>query len=52
MIIAVTRRTSLTPAGAWTGASFNHSETDAMWTEDVRRNFSGEIMVGRDLMTI
>ncbi len=28
------------------------SITDAMWTEDVRKNFSGEIVVGRDLMTI
>jgi ribonuclease BN (tRNA processing enzyme) len=28
------------------------SITDAMWTEDVRRNFAGEIVVGRDLMTI
>jgi ribonuclease BN (tRNA processing enzyme) len=26
--------------------------TDAMWVEDVRKNFSGEIVVGRDLMTI
>jgi len=28
------------------------SITDAMWSEGVRRNFSGEIVVGRDLMTI
>jgi ribonuclease BN (tRNA processing enzyme) len=28
------------------------SITDAMWTEDIRKNFSGEIVVGRDLMTI
>ena len=28
------------------------SITEAMWTEDVRKNFSGEIVVGRDLMTI
>jgi ribonuclease BN (tRNA processing enzyme) len=28
------------------------SITDAMWVEDVRKNFSGEIVVGRDLMTI
>jgi ribonuclease BN (tRNA processing enzyme) len=28
------------------------SITDAMWTEDVRKNFLGEIVVGRDLMTI
>jgi ribonuclease BN (tRNA processing enzyme) len=28
------------------------SITDAVWTEDVRKNFSGEIVVGRDLMTI
>jgi ribonuclease BN (tRNA processing enzyme) len=28
------------------------SITDAMWIEDVRKNFSGEIVVGRDLMTI
>jgi ribonuclease BN (tRNA processing enzyme) len=28
------------------------SITDAMWTEDVRKNFSGAIVVGRDLMTI
>jgi ribonuclease BN (tRNA processing enzyme) len=28
------------------------SITDAMWTEGVRKNFSGEIVVGRDLMTI
>jgi ribonuclease BN (tRNA processing enzyme) len=28
------------------------SITDAMWTEDVRKNFQGEIIVGRDLMTI
>jgi ribonuclease BN (tRNA processing enzyme) len=28
------------------------SITDAMWTEDVRKNFLGEIIVGRDLMTI
>jgi ribonuclease BN (tRNA processing enzyme) len=28
------------------------SITDAMWTEDVRKNFSGEIVVGRDLMTV
>jgi ribonuclease BN (tRNA processing enzyme) len=28
------------------------SITDAMWTEDVRENFSGDIVVGRDLMTI
>jgi ribonuclease BN (tRNA processing enzyme) len=28
------------------------SITDAMWTEDVRKNFMGEIVVGRDLMTI
>ena len=28
------------------------SITDAMWTEGVRRNFSGEIVVGRDFMTI
>jgi ribonuclease BN (tRNA processing enzyme) len=26
--------------------------TDAMWTEGVRKSFSGEIVVGRDLMTI
>jgi ribonuclease BN (tRNA processing enzyme) len=26
--------------------------TDAMWTEDIARNFSGEIVVGRDLMTV
>jgi ribonuclease BN (tRNA processing enzyme) len=26
--------------------------TDAMWVEDVRKNFSGAIVVGRDLMTI
>jgi len=28
------------------------SITDAMWTEGVRKNFSGEIVVGRDLMTV
>jgi ribonuclease BN (tRNA processing enzyme) len=28
------------------------SITDAMWIEDVRKNFVGEIVVGRDLMTI
>jgi ribonuclease BN (tRNA processing enzyme) len=28
------------------------SITDAMWIEDVRKNFSGKIVVGRDLMTI
>jgi ribonuclease BN (tRNA processing enzyme) len=28
------------------------SITDAMWIEDVRKNFPGEIVVGRDLMTI
>jgi ribonuclease BN (tRNA processing enzyme) len=28
------------------------SITDAMWVEGVRRNFAGEIVVGRDLMTI
>lgn len=28
------------------------SITDAKWTEGVRKNFSGEIVVGRDLMTI
>jgi len=28
------------------------SITDAMWTEGVRKSFSGEIVVGRDLMTI
>src|SRR5579884_280150 len=28
------------------------SITAAMWTEDVRKNFSGEIVIGRDLMTI
>jgi ribonuclease BN (tRNA processing enzyme) len=28
------------------------SITDAMWSEDVRKTFSGEIVVGRDLMTI
>jgi ribonuclease BN (tRNA processing enzyme) len=26
--------------------------TDAMWTEDVRKSFKGEIIVGRDLMEI
>jgi ribonuclease BN (tRNA processing enzyme) len=26
--------------------------TDTMWTEDVRKNFAGEIVVGRDLMRI
>jgi ribonuclease BN (tRNA processing enzyme) len=26
--------------------------TDAMWTEDVRKTFTGEIVVGRDLMTV
>jgi ribonuclease BN (tRNA processing enzyme) len=26
--------------------------TDAMWIEGVRKNFSGEIVVGRDLMMI
>jgi hypothetical protein len=26
--------------------------TDAMWTEAVRKNFSGEIVVGHDLMMI
>jgi ribonuclease BN (tRNA processing enzyme) len=26
--------------------------TEAMWIEDVRKNFQGEIVVGRDLMTI
>jgi ribonuclease BN (tRNA processing enzyme) len=30
----------------------DRSITDAMWTEGVRKNFSGEIGVGRDLMTI
>jgi len=28
------------------------SITDAMWIEDVRKNFSGKIIVGRDLMVI
>jgi ribonuclease BN (tRNA processing enzyme) len=28
------------------------SITDVMWTEDVRKNFSGKIVVGRDLMMI
>jgi len=28
------------------------SITDAMWAEGVRKNFAGEIVVGRDLMTI
>ncbi len=28
------------------------SITDAMWIEDVRKNFSGKIVLGRDLMTI
>src|ERR1700719_440461 len=28
------------------------SITEAMWVEDVRKNFSGTIVVGRDLMTI
>ena len=28
------------------------SNTDAKWTEGVRKNFSGEIVVDRDLMTI
>jgi len=28
------------------------SITDAMWIEDVRKNFAGAIVVGRDLMTI
>ena len=28
------------------------SITDAIWIEDVRKNFSGEIIVGRDLMVI
>jgi ribonuclease BN (tRNA processing enzyme) len=28
------------------------SITDEMWTEDVRRHFKGEIVVGRDLMVI
>ena len=28
------------------------SVTDAMWAEGVRKNFSGEIVVGHDLMTI
>jgi len=28
------------------------SITDAMWTEDVRKHFKGEIVVGRDLMVI
>jgi ribonuclease BN (tRNA processing enzyme) len=28
------------------------SITDAMWTEGVRKNFSGEIIVGRDLMVV
>jgi ribonuclease BN (tRNA processing enzyme) len=28
------------------------SITDAMWVEDVRKNFSGTIVIGRDLMTI
>ena len=28
------------------------SITDTMWIEDVRKNFPGEIVVGRDLMTI
>src|SRR5262249_55914824 len=26
--------------------------TDAMWTEDIARTFTGEIVVGRDLMTM
>jgi ribonuclease BN (tRNA processing enzyme) len=30
----------------------DRSITDAMWIEDVRKNFAGEIIVGRDLMTI
>ena len=30
----------------------DRSITDAMWIEDVRKNFAGEIVVGRDLMTI
>jgi ribonuclease BN (tRNA processing enzyme) len=28
------------------------SITDAMWVEDVRKNFSGDIVVGHDLMTV
>jgi ribonuclease BN (tRNA processing enzyme) len=28
------------------------SIADAMWTEDVRKTFAGEIVVGRDLMTV
>jgi ribonuclease BN (tRNA processing enzyme) len=28
------------------------SITDAMWADGVRKNFTGEIVVGRDLMTI
>jgi ribonuclease BN (tRNA processing enzyme) len=28
------------------------SITDAMWVEDIRKNFAGEIVVGCDLMTI
>jgi ribonuclease BN (tRNA processing enzyme) len=28
------------------------SITDAMWIEGVRKNFSGEIVVGHDLMTV
>jgi ribonuclease BN (tRNA processing enzyme) len=28
------------------------SITDAIWAEGVRKNFAGEIVVGRDLMTI
>jgi ribonuclease BN (tRNA processing enzyme) len=28
------------------------SITDEMWTQDVRKHFKGEIVVGRDLMVI
>jgi ribonuclease BN (tRNA processing enzyme) len=28
------------------------SITDAIWIEGVRKNFSGEIVVGHDLMTV
>jgi ribonuclease BN (tRNA processing enzyme) len=28
------------------------SITDAMWTEGIRKNFAGEIVVGRDLLTV
>jgi ribonuclease BN (tRNA processing enzyme) len=28
------------------------SITDAMWTESIRKNFAGEIVVGRDLLTV